>query len=173
MMASFVQRRARMRLAIICFACVAAIGRAEGQHPAPSAADTIGAEQAAAEYAARYLLSSVSRDRLAFDSLPGNGRRRSHAQALALAKILNAEVTDRQSVISCTNGPSSCRMGTFTGMIGVQLESLDDSTATISVSVQWPSGLQRVPITTYEPTLYFAKRQGRWQFDRPGRVRSS
>jgi hypothetical protein len=53
------------------------------------------------------------------------------------------------------------------------LESLDDSTAAIAVSVQWPSGLERVPITTYEPTLYFAKRHGKWRFDRPGRVRSS
>ena len=92
---------------------------------------------------------------------------------MALARILKAEPTDRASVITCTNGPSSCRMGDFTGLIGVHLQSLDDSTATIAVSVQWPSGLERVPITTYEPTLYFAKRQGRWQFSRSGRVRSS
>ena len=64
-------------------------------------------------------------------------------------------------------------MGVFTGLIGVHLQSVDDSTAAIAVSVQWPSGLERVPITTYEPILYFAKRHGRWRFDRPGRVRSS
>lgn len=160
-------------LTIVWLACVAAIGSVQGQRSSPSAADTIGAERAAAEYAARHLLGSVSRDRLAFDSLPGDGHHRSHKQSMALAKILHAEATDRQSVIFCTNGPSSCRMGVFTGLIGVSLQSLDDSTATIAVSVQWPSGLERVPITTYEPTLYFAKRQGRWRFDRPGRVRSS
>jgi hypothetical protein len=64
-------------------------------------------------------------------------------------------------------------MGAFTGLIGIRLQRLDDSTAAVAVSVQHPSGLERVPITTYEPTLYFAKREGRWQFDRPGRARMS
>jgi hypothetical protein len=139
----------------------------------PTTADTVAVERAAAAYAARHLLGPVSSDRLAFDSLPRDGHRRSHAQSMALARALKAEATDRASVIACTNGPSSCRMGPFTGLIGIHLQSLDDSTATIAVSVQWPSGLERVPITTYEPTLYFAKRQGRWRFDRSGRVRSS
>lgn len=92
---------------------------------------------------------------------------------MALARTLEAEATDRASVIACPTGPSSCRMGTFTGLIGIHLQGLDDSTATVAVSVQRPSGLERVPITTYEPTLQFAKRQGRWQFVRSGRARIS
>ena len=162
-----------MLAVVACLACLVTFSPVRCQRRAPKTVDTIGVERAAAEYAARYLLSSVSRERLAFDSLPGDGHRRSHRQSMALAKILKAEATDRASVIHCTTGPSSCWMGTFTALIGVSLQSLDDSTAAIAVSVQWPSGLERVPITTYEPTLYFAKRQGRWQFDRPGRVRSS
>lgn len=160
-------------LEIIWLACFLTRGQALSQSPSLRAADTVGVERTAAEYAARHLLGSVSRHRLAFDSLPEDGHHRSHGQSLALAKILKAEATDRASVIRCTSGPSSCRMGDFTGLISVSLETLDDSTAAVAVSVQWPSGLERVPITTYEPTLYFARRQGRWQFARSGRVRSS
>jgi hypothetical protein len=54
---------------------------------------------------------------------------------MALPKILRAVPTDRASVITCTNGPSSCLMGTITGLVGVRLQSLDDSTAEIAVSV--------------------------------------
>lgn len=166
-------RQVNEMLIVGCLACLVAFSSVQGQSRVPKTADTIGVERAAAEYAARHLLGSVSRDRLAFDSLPGDGHRRLHGQSLALAKILKAEATDGASVIHCTSGPSSCRMGAFTALIGVSLQSLDDSTAAVAVSVRWPSGLERVPITTYEPTLYFAKRQGRWQFVGTGRVRSS
>jgi hypothetical protein len=159
-------------LTVLGLACVVAASAVRGSS-APTTADTVAVERAAAEYAARYLLVSLSRDRLAFDSLPGDGHRRSHAQSMALARTLKAEATDRASVIACPTGPSSCRMGTFGGLIGIHLQSLDDSTATVAVSVQRPSGLERVPITTYEPTLQFAKRQGRWQFVRSGRARIS
>ena len=160
-------------LTTVCLVCFAAIGRVQGPNQAPEAADTIGVERAAATYATHALLYSVSRARLAFDSLPRDGHHRSHDQSMALARILKAEATDRASVITCTSGPSSCRMGEFTGLIGVHLQRLDDSTAEVAVSVQWPSGLERVPITTYEPTLRFARRQGKWRFVRTGRVRMS
>jgi hypothetical protein len=159
-------------LTVLCLACVVAAGPVRSPS-APTTADTVAVERAAADYAARYLLVSVSRDRLAFDSLPRDGHRRSHAQSMALARTLKAEATDRASVIACPDGPSSCRMGAFTGLIGIHLQSLDDSTATVAVSVQRPSGLERVPITTYEPTLQFAKRQRRWEFVRSGRARIS
>jgi hypothetical protein len=159
-------------LTVLCLACVVAAGPVRSPS-APTHADTVAVERAAAEYAAGYLLGPVSRALLAFDSLPGDGHRRSHLQSMALARILRAEATDQASVISCASGPSSCRMGAFTGLIGIRLQTLDDSTAEIAVSVQWPSGLARVPITTYEPTLRFAKRRGRWQFVRSGRARMS
>src|SRR5690348_1905144 len=102
-------------LATICVACCVGIGPIQGQSAARKA-DTVGAERAAAEYAAHHLLGSVSGKRLAFDSLPRDGHRRSHDQSLALAQILKAEATDRESVIACPSGPSSCRMGEFTGL---------------------------------------------------------
>jgi len=159
-------------LTVLCLACVVAAGPVRSPSP-PTTGDTVAVERAAARYAAEHLLGSTSRARLALDSLPRDGHRRSHEQSMTLAKILHAEATDRASVIACTKGPSSCRIGAFTGLIGIHLQNLDDSTAAVAVSVQRPSGLERVPITTYEPTLYFAKRAGRWQFVRSGRARIS
>jgi hypothetical protein len=156
----------------VCLACALAIGPVR-ERSVSLKADTVGAERAAAQYAAQHLLNSVSRSRLAFDSLPRDGHRRAHGQSLALAHILKAQATDRAAVISCPSGPSSCRMGEYTGLVGIHLQSLDDSTAEFAVSVQYPSGLERVPITTYEPTLHFAKRNGRWRFVGSGRVRIS
>ena len=154
----------------ICLALVVAVGQVQGSSTARKV-DTVGAERAAAQYAAQHLYYAISRTRLAFDSLPRDGHRRSHEQSMVLAQILAAEATDRASVITCTDGPSSCRMGAFTGLIGLHLRSIDDSTAEFAVSMQYPSGLERVPIATYEPTLRFARRHGKWKFDRSGRVR--
>ena len=135
--------------------------------------DTAAVERAAASYAAKNLLGRVPEGRVAFDSVRSGGRPRSHVQTAALAQILNADVTTRGSVISCASGPGSCKMEGYAGLIGVALTKMADSTAEVAVTIQWPSGQGRTPISTYEPVLKFAKKGADWQFVRVVSARSN
>jgi hypothetical protein len=160
-------------LIVLYFSALLASGPKLTNEVRPQLPDTAAVEKGAVVYAAQHLLPGIPRGRLAFDSLPRNGPSRSHAQSVALAQILGAKATTRQSVISCSSGPSSCRMRGYSGLVGVQLENMADSTAEVAVSVHWPSQQRRVPISLHEQSLLFAKRKGEWQFVRVLRARSN
>ena len=165
------RRLASMLIALILPALLTGLAP---NHGVRAQSDTALVEHAAATYAARHLLDRFPKGRIAFDSLRGSGRPRSRAQSVALTRVLKADgITTERSIIFCSSGPSSCRMSYYVGLVGVQLDDLTDSTAQATVTMRWPSGLPRAPISAYDQSLVFVRRGGSWEFARLGRARNN
>jgi hypothetical protein len=64
-------------------------------------------------------------------------------------------------------------MGEYTGLIQLGVLSATDSTAEVTVTLQWPSGNARVPVALQEPTLLFKRVNGAWEFVRVVSMRSN
>ena len=101
--------------------------------------DTAGAEREAARYAAEHLLSPLSAGRRAFDPSVHVGYARAPQRSRELAQLLQANLAARDSVIVCGTSRGSCTMPGFSALVSLQVESIDDSTAEVSVTVEQPS----------------------------------
>ena len=135
--------------------------------------DTAGAEREAARYAAEHLLSPLSAGRRAFDPSVHVGYARAPQRSRELAQLLQANLAARDSVIVCGTSRGSCTMPGFSALVSLQVESMDDSTAEVSVTVEQPSGMRRIPIYLTESTLRFSWTGSSWQFVRVARMRST
>jgi hypothetical protein len=135
--------------------------------------DTAAVERAVAEYTARVLLARIPPGALAFDSRDENGDERSTERLRNLESILGGKATHEEAVIVCDKQSRSCHMNGYTRFVRLRIESLMDSTASATVTLQWPSGTPRMPIYLHEPVLLFAKHNNTWEFERLVAVRDT
>jgi hypothetical protein len=152
-----------------------ALGALSGHGSASSIqnGDTAAVERAVAEYTARVLLAEIPSGAVAFESRDENGAERSTERLRNLESILGGKAIHEEAVIVCDKGPSSCHMNGYTRFVRLKIESLTDSTASATVTLQWPSGKPRIPIYLHEPVLLFAKHNNTWEFERLVAVRDT
>lgn len=162
--------------ALLIFSTILSLVGVQMDRPSPLLTDTAAVERAAAVYTAEHLLAELKaadtskRRRIAFDERPAQGQVRSAVDDTALARILGAEIVPRDSVIPCA---AHCRMIRYAALIRIELRSVNDTTAVVRVTREYPSTFARVPVYFDQIPLVFEKRQGTWAFVRMLQVRSS
>jgi hypothetical protein len=128
--------------------------------------DTVVIERAVAEYTARVLLPRLPAGPLAFDSRDESGNERSSERIRSLESALGGKATHEEAVVVCGRGPGTCQMKGYARFVRLKVSDLTDSTASATVTLQWPSGQPRIPVYLREPVLLFQKRDNQWQFVR-------
>jgi len=160
-------------LTIVCIAATLSASGNQTPRDTATPTDTATIERAAAAYAADHLLRTIAAGPRAFDPQSSDGHRRSPEQVAALARLLNAETIPRTAVVTCKHGLESCEMGRYAGIVTLGVLSTTDSTAEVTVRIEWPVRSVRQPVALFEPTLLFVRSNGAWHFARIVEVRST
>ena len=149
------------------------IGARSDRAQRDAAHDSVAVEKVAAEYAATKILNAAAHGHVALDSHDAFDRARSAARERELERILGAETAYRSDIISCSSGPSSCRLNHYAAVVRIRIDALTATSAEVSVMVIREDRSRRSPVWTYHPTLLLERQQHAWHFVRVLRVTQS